>query len=72
MVSLDFQEVVCVSSIQELNSLSGYTGELSDIHRESIDKITIPSKHGKGELHRVEEVFHCWFESGAMPYASKH
>ena len=71
-VSHDFQEVVCVGSIQGLKSPSGYTGELSDIHRESIDKITIPSKHGKGELHRVEEVFDCWFESGAMPYASKH
>jgi isoleucyl-tRNA synthetase len=24
---------------------------------------------GKGTLHRVDEVFDCWFESGAMPYA---
>lgn len=24
---------------------------------------------GKGELHRISEVFDCWFESGSMPYA---
>ena len=23
-------------------------------------------------LHRVPEVFDCWFESGAMPYAQQH
>eukprot|EP00003_Mantamonas_plastica_P009140 TRINITY_DN1845_c0_g1_i6.p1 TRINITY_DN1845_c0_g1~~TRINITY_DN1845_c0_g1_i6.p1 ORF type:complete len:652 (+),score=256.64 TRINITY_DN1845_c0_g1_i6:67-1956(+) len=27
---------------------------------------------GKGDLRRVDEVFDCWFESGSMPYASKH
>ncbi|KAH0558452.1 hypothetical protein GP486_004890 [Trichoglossum hirsutum] len=37
-----------------------------------IDHITIPSKQGKGRLHRIEEVFDCWFESGSMPYASQH
>jgi isoleucyl-tRNA synthetase len=37
---------------------------IKDLHRESIDQITIPSKQGKGELKRIEEVFDCWFESG--------
>ena len=37
-----------------------------------VDKITIPSKLGKGVLHRVSEVFDCWFESGSMPYAQVH
>lgn len=23
-------------------------------------------------LHRVSEVFDCWFESGSMPYAQVH
>ncbi|OCL03106.1 hypothetical protein AOQ84DRAFT_227979 [Glonium stellatum] len=71
-VSQDLKEVVCVGSIQELKELSGYEGELTDIHRDKIDHITIPSKQGKGELRRVEEVFDCWFESGSMPYASGH
>lgn len=70
-VSDDFEEIVCVSSIQELRDLSG-VDDITDIHRESIDKITIPSKQGKGTLKRIEEVFDCWFESGSMPFASKH
>lgn len=70
-VSEDFEEVVCIGSIEELKKLSG-RDDITDIHRESIDHITIPSKTGKGVLKRVEEVFDCWFESGSMPYASKH
>ena len=38
----------------------------------SIDKLTIPSRCGKGQLKRVTEVFDCWFESGSMPYAQAH
>jgi len=56
-------QIVCVGSIKELEELSGITG-ITDLHRESIDHITIPSKQGKGVLKRVEEVFDCWFESG--------
>lgn len=71
-VSDDLEERVCVGSIAELRELSGYEGDLSDIHRDKIDHITIPSKQGKGVLRRIEEVFDCWFESGSMPYASQH
>lgn len=66
----DGQEIVCVGSIAELESLSGV--KVDDLHRESVDKITIPSKQGKGVLKRVSEVFDCWFESGSMPYAQQH
>jgi isoleucyl-tRNA synthetase len=71
-VSEDHEEIVCIGSVAELKDLSGYTGEINDLHRDSIDHITIPSKQGKGDLKRVEEVFDCWFESGSMPYASSH
>lgn len=71
-VSDDMKEVVCVSSVAELKQLSGYEGEIKDLHPDSVDQITIPSKQGKGTLHRVPEVFDCWFESGSMPYASSH
>ncbi|CAG8877102.1 unnamed protein product [Penicillium salamii] len=71
-VSDDFKEVVAIGSIEQLRELSGYEGELNDIHRDKVDHITIPSKQGKGVLRRVSEVFDCWFESGAMPYASQH
>lgn len=70
-VSDDYEEIVCVGSIEELKELSG-RDDITDLHRESIDDIVIPSKKGKGNLKRIEEVFDCWFESGSMPYASKH
>ncbi|XP_069793365.1 isoleucine--tRNA ligase, cytoplasmic isoform X2 [Narcine bancroftii] len=69
-VSEDFEEVVCVGSIADLEELSGI--KIEDIHRESVDHITIPSRCGKGALRRVSEVFDCWFESGSMPYAQVH
>lgn len=46
--------------------------QVTDLHRHHIDDITIPSRQGKGVLHRIDEVFDCWFESGSMPYASVH
>ncbi len=71
-VSEDFSEVVCVGSAQELKELSGYEGDITDLHKDKMDLITIPSKKGNGRLKRVDEVFDCWFESGAMPYAQEH
>ncbi|KAG7319032.1 hypothetical protein KOW79_017506, partial [Hemibagrus wyckioides] len=69
-VSDDYEEVVCVGSIAELEQLTGV--KVTDLHRETIDCLTIPSRCGKGELRRVSEVFDCWFESGSMPYAQVH
>ena len=54
----------------ELHELSGVL--VTDLHKDSIDHIEIPSKMGKGMLKRVDEVFDCWFESGSMPYAQCH
>ncbi|CAI4037173.1 hypothetical protein SMKI_02G0370 [Saccharomyces mikatae IFO 1815] len=70
-VSDDFEEIVCVGSVKELEELTGVRN-ITDLHRDVIDKLTIPSKQGKGDLKRIEEVFDCWFESGSMPYASQH
>jgi isoleucyl-tRNA synthetase len=67
----DLEEIVVIGSIQELRDLSGRQA-ITDIHRDSIDDITIPSKKGKGDLKRISEVFDCWFESGSMPYAQQH
>ncbi|XP_037012963.2 isoleucine--tRNA ligase, cytoplasmic isoform X1 [Artibeus jamaicensis] len=69
-VSEDFEEIVCIGSMAELEELS--RAKISDLHRESIDHLTIPSRCGKGLLHRIPEVFDCWFESGSMPYAQVH
>lgn len=67
----DLNEVICISSIQQLFELSGV--RCTDLHRESIDDIEIPSKKNPGTmLRRIDEVFDCWFESGSMPYAQQH
>lgn len=69
--SEDFSEVVCVSSVEELEKLTGE--KVTDLHRDSIDHLTIPSaRPGQPPLKRVPEVFDCWFESGSMPYAQVH
>lgn len=70
-VSDDYEEIVYIDSIEKLEKLSGRTN-LTDLHRDHIDDITIPSQKGKGQLRRIEEVFDCWFESGSMPYAQGH
>ena len=46
------------------------TGDIS-LHRPYIDEVVLKSKNGK-DMKRVEYVFDCWFESGAMPYAEYH
>lgn len=70
-VSEDGKEVVCVGSIAELESLTGQ--KVTDLHRESVDHLEIPSaRPGCKPLRRIPEVFDCWFESGSMPYAQAH
>jgi isoleucyl-tRNA synthetase len=70
-VSDDFEEVIAIGSVSELEELSGVKG-ITDLHSDKIDHITIPSREGKGNLKRITEVFDCWFESGSMPYAQIH
>lgn len=68
----DPSDMVCVHSVAQLTELAGLkVGELRDLHRESVDDITWPSKAG-GTMRRIAEVFDCWFESGSMPYAQNH
>ncbi len=61
-------DVICISSISELEKLSGK--KVSDLHKHFLDEIEI-EKDGK-TYKRIPEVLDCWFESGAMPYASFH
>ena len=62
--------MVPIGSIEELYEKSGV--KVTDLHRETVDDITIPASDGKGVLRRIDEVFDCWFESGSMPYAQQH
>lgn len=65
-----YTEFRVFSSIAELEAASGQ--KITDLHREFIDHLTVPSASGTGVLRRIDEVFDCWFESGSMPYAQIH
>ena len=69
-------DMIAVGSIAELKALSGV--ELTDLHKHFVDEVEIRTSDKKtfdpnGKLYtRTSEVFDCWFESGAMPYAQNH
>lgn len=48
------------------------TGVEVDIHKHYVDKIKLKNPQTWNILTRIPEVLDCWFESGSMPYASKH
>lgn len=58
-----------VGSRGELEQLSGR--QVTDWHRPAVDQHVLPCACG-GEQRRVSDVLDCWFESGAMPFASLH
>ncbi len=64
----DPSDTICISSVAELEKLSGR--KVTDLHKHMIDDILI-QKDGK-TYKRTPEVLDCWFESGAMPYAQQH
>ena len=46
---------------------------MDDLHKHFVDELTWASPFdANGTMERIEEVLDCWFESGAMPYASMH
>ncbi|ELA46497.1 isoleucine-tRNA ligase [Vavraia culicis subsp. floridensis] len=75
--SSDFKVMLCISSIRELEKVGfrvkngqRVSVKIEDMHREFIDDILV-EKDGV-ILHRIDEVFDCWFESGSMPLAQDH
>jgi len=43
-----------------------------DLHKHIVDKFHLTCKKCQKIMNRIPEVFDCWFESGSMPFASKH
>jgi len=61
-----------IGSIEELQKEAIEKVEANvDLHKHVVDNIHLKCKCGK-EMSRIPEVLDCWFESGSMPYASKH
>jgi isoleucyl-tRNA synthetase len=61
---------VCLGSMAELEARSG--AQVGDIHPHKIDHLTFACDACGGTSRRIRDVFDCWFESGAMPYAQDH
>ncbi|MEA3295571.1 MAG: isoleucine--tRNA ligase [Patescibacteria group bacterium] len=59
-----------VGSVEELEKLSSQ--KIQDLHRPDIDEIKFKCEKCGKIMTRIPEVFDCWFESGAMPYAQEH
>jgi len=85
--SEDKKEEICIGSVKELYELNKdfwqiqeinweyfYTNTWKeiDIHKHFVDEIYLKNPKTGSKLKRVPEVLDCWFESGSMPYASKH
>lgn len=64
----DDGDLLCLGSADELRALTG--ASIDDIHPHKIDHLSFV-KDGK-TYKRIPDVFDCWFESGAMPYAQVH
>ncbi|HTB49202.1 MAG TPA: class I tRNA ligase family protein, partial [Verrucomicrobiae bacterium] len=67
----DDGEVVIIGSVEELKRRAIDPSKVTDLHRPFIDDVQIKTDSGK-IAQRIPEVFDCWFESGAMPYAQDH
>jgi len=61
-------EYICISSIAELQKLTGK--KVTDLHKHKIDSLQF-TKDGKTYT-RIPDVLDCWFESGSMPYGQMH
>jgi len=85
--STDKSEEICIWSIKELYELNKDFWQIKevngkyyytdtekevDIHKHFVDNIKIKNPKTWNTLNRIPEVLDCWFESWAMPYASKH
>ncbi len=61
---------LCLGSVAELEAKTGQT--VDDLHPHRIDHLTFECADCGGTMKRIPDVFDCWFESGAMPYAQDH
>ncbi|MBP5344520.1 MAG: isoleucine--tRNA ligase [Alphaproteobacteria bacterium] len=60
-------------SVAEIKEKTGF--EVTDLHRPAIDQVVYPNPDdptGQTMMHRVPDVFDCWFESGSMPEGQVH
>ncbi len=60
-----------IGSVKELKELTGIKGDI-DLHKPTLDKLTMKCDKCGKTMHRTPEVMDCWFDSGSMPFAQYH
>jgi len=63
---LDYKVVVSSNELEQLCGLN--KNSINNLHRHHIDMLLF--EYNGSIYKRIPDVFDCWFESGAMPYAS--
>lgn len=63
-------EKTVIGSRQELFERSGVM--VDDLHKHIVDEVTFPCEKCAQSMTRIPDVLDTWFDSGSMPYASKH
>jgi len=61
-----------ISAMYGIEYVYTKTKKSVDIHKHFVDEIFVKCPKTGEKLTRIPEVLDCWFESGSMPYASKH
>ena len=60
-----------IGSVKELMEKTGANADI-DLHKPSLDKLTMTCPECGKIMHRTPEVMDCWFDSGSMPFAQYH
>ena len=60
-----------IGSVKELMEKTGANADI-DLHKPSLDKLTMTCPECGKTMHRTPEVMDCWFDSGSMPFAQYH
>ncbi len=62
----------CVGSVAELSDLAGRDLADLDLHRPTVDEVTLACPTCGASARRVEPVLDAWFDSGSMPASQWH
>lgn len=63
-------ENTVVGSDEELQNLSDTEEDLDDLHRPTVDPLTVSCPECNSEAHRVEDVLDVWFDSSVASWGS--
>ena len=62
----------CVGSIAELKELGKEVPDDIELHRPYVDDVVLTCEKCNGEMHRIQDVIDCWFDSGCAHTAQWH